>query len=203
MRNFDAWILFTSCRAFTRVIKRKRMEIPCIRLCWSMECRQKGGLWIPTIKERASPCSGLLIRKHGDEKRRGGERKKEKKKEGRKEGREREGGKWERRRRDHIVFSETSFQRRWARFEAHFDAAFADWILALRPRDSSLAWIGFLAESRKHPSDATKLHMEHSASILVPICLIGKRYLTKNNYSKGKKKAKEDSSLIPLLKLNL
>ena len=41
-------------------------------------------------KKEASPCSGLLIRKHGDEKRRwrGGKRKKE----GRKEGREREGG---------------------------------------------------------------------------------------------------------------
>lgn len=46
-------------------------------------------------KKEASPCSGLLIRKHGDEKRRwrGGKgKKKEKRKEGRKEEREREGG---------------------------------------------------------------------------------------------------------------
>lgn len=45
-------------------------------------------------KKEASPCSGLLIRKHGDEKRREGgkgKRKKKRKKEGRKEERKREG----------------------------------------------------------------------------------------------------------------
>lgn len=180
------------------------MEIPCIRLfagAWNADKRV--AFEFLRSKKELVLVQDYWFESTGTRKGEEGKGKRKKKKEGRKEGRERKGGKWERRRRDHIVFSETSFQRRWARFEAHFDAAFADWILALRPRDSSLAWIGFLAESRKHPSDATKLHVEHSASILVPICLIGKRYLTKNNYSKGEKKAKEDSSLIPILKLNL